>query len=144
MKFKAVQVSPSSSHNQFLNMTFNRKFLSRAVQALTPCMVVSSLFVAVPAFAGVAPAHSLTQTAVQPISSNVEPHEPALIADLFVKNSALSQEIVNILLSICYFGLPVGLALAIWSHDKRTRDRLAELKRQIDLLERIWHRNLQA
>ncbi len=116
-------------------MEFKVKF----VQVLTRCMVVSSLFLAAPAFGEVAPPNA----APQPAIGNFE-LDKTLIADSFVEGSALSQEIADILLGICYFGLPVGLTLAIWSYDKRTRDRLVELKQQIDLLERIWHRNLQA
>ena len=116
-------------------MEFKVKFF----QVLTRCIVVSSLFLAAPAFGEIAPANSVPQPAI----GNFEPDETA-IADLFVENSALGQDIADILLGICYFGLPVSLTLAIWLYDKRTRDRLAELEQQIDLLERIWHRNLRA
>ena len=116
-------------------MEFKVKF----VRVLTGYVVVSSLFLAAPAFGKVAPANA----APQPAIGNFELDETS-IADLFVENSALGQDIADILLGICYFGLPVSLTLAIWLYDKRTRDRLAELEQQIDLLERIWHRNLQA
>jgi hypothetical protein len=115
------------------------EFKGKFVQVLTGCVVVYSLSLAAPAFGEVAPANAVPQPAI----GNFEPDETA-IADSLVGNSALSQEIADILLGICYFGLPISLALAIWLYDKRTRDRLAELEQQIDLLERIWQRNLQA
>lgn len=70
---------------------------------------------------------SLTQQSLavtpQP-TSLVSPEKDAAISDL--------------LLGLCYFGLPIGIGLAIWVFDQHRTQKLSELQAQIDLLERIW------
>ena len=143
MEFKAVQIDNRSSHPQ--SFGFVSRFASRWVCGLS-ALTASSLLI-MPA--GVAAPISNAAASDKPLASESVPYEQQSrsIAGSTIDpavSPALSQEIASILLGICYFGLPISLTLAIWLYDKRTSDRLAQLKAQIDLLERIWHRNLQA
>lgn len=55
----------------------------------------------------------------------------------------LDEIFASTLLWVFYIGLPINVVLAIWLHDKRTSKRTAELKEQVDMLERIWKQNPQ-
>ena len=143
MEFKTVQIGNRSSHPQPFD--FVSRFASRWGCALST-LTASSLLI-VPA--GIAaPISNAAASDKSPASESATyEHQVNSIGASTINSAvspALSHEIADILLGICYFGLPISLGLAIWLYDKRTSDRLGQLKEQIDLLERIWHRNLQA
>jgi hypothetical protein len=130
----------------------SRKLASHFAWAtMTACLAASSLL-AMPASTAAAQANgaieplicaSAERSAVQPSACDrVTPYQIEQVTP--IADPAIREQISSFLLGICYFGLPISVALAIWLYDKRSGDRLAQLKAQIDLLERIWQRNLQA
>jgi hypothetical protein len=50
----------------------------------------------------------------------------------------LDEMLSNILLWAVYLGLPLTMAVAIWSHDQRAREQMVKLAQHITTLERIW------
>ncbi|MBD3881906.1 hypothetical protein IFO70_09080 [Phormidium tenue FACHB-886] len=82
-----------------------------------------------------APAH----ISAAPAAENPAPNlATAPIAHTALINPTIDKQLADILLGICYIGLPVGVTLAILLHDKHTYDRDIRLKAQVALLERIW------
>jgi hypothetical protein len=103
---------------------------SRGSYGFAICLVAFSLLINVPAFG---------QTAAEtqpPRETSAETTLPT-----YLISPAIDKQIADILLGICYFGFPTGLALAFWLHDKRAHDRLTQLNSQIALLEQIWNQN---
>lgn len=66
----------------------------------------------------------------------------ASIAHTALTNPTLDKQLADVLLGICYVGLPVGVTLAILLHDKHAHDRHARLKAQVALLERLWKQSI--
>ncbi len=73
-------------------------------------------------------------------------------SDIFASEQSKSTYIVSvgqdewistILLIFLYLVLPASLGLAIWQHDKRSKEQLAKLIQQVATLERIWYQDPQ-